>query len=90
MADLRIGVIGAGPIGKVHAANLARHVPDARLAAVADVDRVKAEACAADNGADDAYTSDTELLARIIGGRKQRPWRRDPRTRRLARASTGS
>ena len=63
MADLRIGVIGAGPIGKVHAANLATRVPGARLAAVADADREKAEACAAANGADDAYTSDTELLA---------------------------
>ena len=63
MADLLIGVIGAGPIGKVHAANLARHVPGARLAAIADVDRAKAEACASENGADDAYASDTELLA---------------------------
>ena len=63
MADLRIGVIGAGPIGKVHAANLARHVPGARLAAIADVDLAKAEACASENQADDAYTSDTELLA---------------------------
>ena len=63
MSDLRIGVIGAGPIGKVHAANLATPVPGARLAAVADADRQKAEACAAENGADDAYTSDTELLA---------------------------
>ena len=63
MADLRVGVIGAGPIGKVHAANLARRVPGARLAAVADGDREKAEACAADNEADDAYASDTELLA---------------------------
>ena len=63
MADLRIGVIGAGPIGAVHAANLADSVPGARLAAVADVDRVKAEALATDNQADDAYASDTELLA---------------------------
>ena len=63
MADLSIGVIGAGPIGRVHAANLARRVPGARLAAVADVDRVKAEALATDNEADDAYTSDAELLA---------------------------
>ncbi len=63
MGDLRIGVIGAGSIGTVHAANLARCVPGARLAAVADLDREKSEACAADNEADDAYTSDTELLA---------------------------
>jgi len=63
MEDLRIGVIGAGAIGAVHAANLARRVPGARLVAVADVDREKAEACAADNEADEAYTSDIELLA---------------------------
>ncbi len=63
MGDLRIGVIGAGSIGTVHAANLARRVPGARLAAVADIDREKAETCAADNEADEAYTSDTELLA---------------------------
>ena len=63
MGDLRVGVIGAGSIGTVHAANLARRVPGARLAAVADIDREKAEACAADNEADEAYTSDTELLA---------------------------
>jgi len=63
MGDLRIGVIGAGSIGTVHAANLARRVPGARLAAVADLDREKAETCAAVNEADEAYTSDTELLA---------------------------
>ncbi|MCH7483854.1 MAG: Gfo/Idh/MocA family oxidoreductase [Chloroflexi bacterium] len=63
MGDLRIGVIGAGSIGTVHAANLARRVPGARLAAVADVDREKAEACAVDNDVADAYISDTELLA---------------------------
>ena len=63
MGDLLIGVIGAGSIGTVHAANIARRVPGARLAAVADVDREKAEACAADNEADEAYASDTELFA---------------------------
>ena len=63
MGDLRIGVIGVGSIGTVHAANLARRVPGARLVAVADLDREKAEVCAADNEADEAYASDTELLA---------------------------
>lgn len=63
MSDLLIGVIGAGSIGTVHAANLARSIPGARLAAVADVDREKAEACAAENEADEAYASDTGLLA---------------------------
>ncbi|MBQ7151225.1 MAG: inositol 2-dehydrogenase [Synergistaceae bacterium] len=34
---LRIGVIGAGRIGKLHANNLAHSVPDAELAAISDV-----------------------------------------------------
>lgn len=63
MGDLGIGVIGAGAIGAVHAANLAHRVPGARLAAVADVDRAKAEACAADNDAEGAFASEAELLA---------------------------
>ncbi len=56
-------MIGAGAIGTIHAANLARRVPGARLAAVADVDRAKAEACAADNDAGGAYSSEADLLA---------------------------
>lgn len=63
MGDLRIGVIGAGSIGTVHAANLARRIPGARLAAVADVDCEKAEACAAENEAEEASASYTDLLA---------------------------
>jgi len=69
MGDLRIGVIGAGSIGVVHAANLARRVPGACLAAVADLDREKAEACGRDNEADEAYGGETELLARRALGR---------------------
>ncbi len=39
MADvLKIGLIGAGRIGKVHAATVAYRVPDAEIAIVADVD----------------------------------------------------
>ena len=34
---LRIGVIGAGRIGKLHANNLASRVPNAELAAISDV-----------------------------------------------------
>jgi myo-inositol 2-dehydrogenase/D-chiro-inositol 1-dehydrogenase len=36
-APLAVGLIGTGRIGRIHAANLALHVPGARLAAVADV-----------------------------------------------------
>jgi inositol 2-dehydrogenase len=45
MADKRIGiaVLGAGRIGALHALNVARNVPGARLVAVADVDIAAAE-----------------------------------------------
>lgn len=45
-----VGVIGAGRIGRVHAENLAYHIPDARLAAITDVDLEAAERCAAEYG----------------------------------------
>ena len=38
MSKLRIGVIGAGRIGKIHAESIAARVPGAELAAVADID----------------------------------------------------
>jgi myo-inositol 2-dehydrogenase/D-chiro-inositol 1-dehydrogenase len=38
MNKLRIGVIGAGRIGKIHAESIASRVPGAELAAVADID----------------------------------------------------
>ena len=34
---LRIGVIGAGRIGKIHAENLATRIPGAEVVAIADV-----------------------------------------------------
>jgi len=43
---IRVGVIGAGRIGRIHAENLAFRVPGAELRAVADVDLAAAEACA--------------------------------------------
>lgn len=36
--DIRVGVIGAGRIGKIHARNLAQLVPGARVGAIADPD----------------------------------------------------
>ena len=49
MADrkVNVAVIGAGIMGRLHAEYLAFRVRGARLAAVADVDRAAAEACAA-------------------------------------------
>jgi myo-inositol 2-dehydrogenase/D-chiro-inositol 1-dehydrogenase len=60
---VRLGLIGAGTIGRVHADNLARRVEGARLVAVADINRAAAEACAAACGAE-AFASDAELVAR--------------------------
>ncbi len=47
---LRLGLIGCGRIGRIHAANVARHTPRAVLAVVCDADRQAAEAVAAPLG----------------------------------------
>ena len=47
MKKLRVGVIGAGRIGKIHAQNLATRLPDAELCAISDV-RLEAAQGAAD------------------------------------------
>ncbi len=44
--NVRLGVIGAGRIGRVHAENIAFRVPDADLLVVADPDPAAAQACA--------------------------------------------
>src|SRR5579864_5986593 len=36
-SQLRVGVIGAGRIGRIHARNLASRIPEAELAAISDV-----------------------------------------------------
>lgn len=46
MSTLRVGVIGAGRIGRVHAENLAFRLPGAELAMVADPLASAAESCA--------------------------------------------
>lgn len=45
---VNVGLIGAGRIGRVHAANLAYRIPDANLLAVSDIFLEAAEKCAAD------------------------------------------
>jgi myo-inositol 2-dehydrogenase/D-chiro-inositol 1-dehydrogenase len=44
---IRVGVIGAGRIGKLHAQNLVHHVPNAEVAAISDVVVEAAQQCAA-------------------------------------------
>lgn len=46
MHPLRVGLLGAGRIGQMHAATLAYRVPGAALVAVADVNATAAHACA--------------------------------------------
>ena len=43
---LQLGILGAGRIGRVHAETLAFRVPEAEIAAVADIDREAAQALA--------------------------------------------
>ena len=47
MRKLGIGVLGVGDMGKRHAENLRRRVPQAKLVAVADVDGARAAKVAA-------------------------------------------
>lgn len=67
---LNLALLGAGRIGRVHGANIARH-SRARLQVVVDVERAKAEALAKDFGADvgvdiEAALSDSEVQAVLI------------------------
>src|SRR5262245_27756007 len=59
---LNIGLIGAGRIGRVHAANLAFRIPNARVLMVADVVEQAARECARRYGIDDAVGDYRTLL----------------------------
>jgi myo-inositol 2-dehydrogenase/D-chiro-inositol 1-dehydrogenase len=58
---VRVGLIGAGRIGTIHAGNFARHIPGAELVAVADPRGEAAESLAAKFGAN-ATTDIDELV----------------------------
>lgn len=62
MEAVRIGLIGAGVMGKQHAACL-RALPEAKLVAVADLSEERARSVAADSGAA-GYSDYQEMLAR--------------------------
>jgi myo-inositol 2-dehydrogenase/D-chiro-inositol 1-dehydrogenase len=59
---LNIGLIGAGRIGRLHAAHLAHQVKRARLLAVADVVEAAARECAAEHGVPRAVAEYRSLL----------------------------
>ncbi len=60
--QIRIGVIGAGRIGKIHARNLAFHVPDAAVVAISDVYVEAARQCAAECQIPKAVQDHREIL----------------------------
>jgi inositol 2-dehydrogenase len=64
MSKLGVGVIGVGEMGKRHAENLARLVPQARLVAVADTDFERARSVARELEVEHAYNSSEALVAR--------------------------
>lgn len=59
---LSVGVIGAGRIGKVHAAHLANQIPRARLSVIADISEKAARACAAQHGVSRAVSDYRAVL----------------------------
>lgn len=63
MRKLGIGVLGVGEMGRKHAENLRRHVPEARLVAVADVAAARAKQVAAELEIDKSFASLEEMLA---------------------------
>ena len=60
---LNVGIIGAGRIGKVHAETLAFRMPEARILAIADVNREAAQAMAARCGIPTVTESSAAVLA---------------------------
>jgi myo-inositol 2-dehydrogenase/D-chiro-inositol 1-dehydrogenase len=59
---LRIGIVGAGRIGAVHAANLSTGVAGARLVSIADITLSAAEALAARLGIAQAYADPRRII----------------------------
>ncbi|MGB6676965.1 MAG: Gfo/Idh/MocA family oxidoreductase, partial [Terriglobales bacterium] len=64
MSKLGIGVVGVGEMGKRHAENLRRLVPQANLIAVADADAARAKQVAADLEIEHSYSSLDAMLER--------------------------
>ncbi len=60
---LNVGIIGAGRIGKVHAEGLAFRLPEARILAIADVNREAAQAVATRCGIPSVTGSSQEIFA---------------------------
>ena len=64
MVKLGVGVLGVGEMGRRHAENLRRQVPEAELIAIADVDHARARKAAAELEVQHAFGSFEDMLAR--------------------------
>ncbi len=62
MAKLGIGVLGVGEMGKRHAENIRRLVPEAQLVAVADADSMRARKVAAELEIEHSFSSLEEMV----------------------------
>jgi len=57
-----VGIIGAGKMGRIHAANLAQSVPNAKLVAISDVVEDSAKKLAAEFGVTNVFTDYLRLV----------------------------
>jgi myo-inositol 2-dehydrogenase / D-chiro-inositol 1-dehydrogenase len=62
MERIKLGVIGAGRIGKVHIATLVQNVPQAEVVAVADVNLISAQNVAGQFGIKSVYNSFMDVI----------------------------
>ena len=63
MEKVKVGVIGAGRIGKLHTENLVKFVPQAKVVAVADVFAERIKEWAKDLGIEKVYSDYHDILA---------------------------
>ena len=62
MQKLKVGIIGAGRIGQVHAKSITYHIPQAEIVAISDIYIDGAKKVAADLGIPNAYEDYHEIL----------------------------
>lgn len=63
MMTLKLGIIGAGRVGRLHANTLTTRIPGARVVAIADIFEAAAKSAAADYGIPDYTTDPSELIS---------------------------
>jgi len=59
---VKVGVIGAGRIGKLHAENLSYRIPEAQVVAIADIFEEAAQKCAQACGIPNAYADPRRII----------------------------